>query len=194
MTIAGLDKYILLPPQLADLELLVGALRPQPETGALDAVIGMLGPIASPDLCNGLSVPIVIFDQLYSFDRESLIKAIPRPDKAGKEFDAAAAEVLDRILAATDNAGATDEHRAVNYLAVRYPAIYALAAECLQRDMSLTAIDTHPWGLSISRRIVEVVFTFTHRKNEFVEKYGARVDVNDEFPFLASKLAPYLEH
>ena len=29
----------------------------------------------------------------------------------------------------TDNAGATDEHRALNYLAVRYPAIYAKAAE-----------------------------------------------------------------
>jgi hypothetical protein len=25
----------------------------------------------------------------------------------------------------TDNAGATDEHRALNYLAMRYPAIYA---------------------------------------------------------------------
>jgi hypothetical protein len=39
--------------------------------------------------------------------------------------------------------------------------------------------------------IVEVVFTFTHRKNEFTEKYSARVDVNDEFPFLSSKMAPY---
>ena len=29
----------------------------------------------------------------------------------------------------TDNAGATDEHRALNYLAMRYPAIYAKAAE-----------------------------------------------------------------
>jgi hypothetical protein len=29
----------------------------------------------------------------------------------------------------TDNAGATDEDRAPNYLAVRYPAIYAKAAE-----------------------------------------------------------------
>ncbi len=29
----------------------------------------------------------------------------------------------------TDNAGATDEHRALNYLAMGYPAIYARAAE-----------------------------------------------------------------
>ena len=31
------------------------------------------------------------------------------------------AEVLDLILQTADNAGATDEHRALNYLAVRYP-------------------------------------------------------------------------
>jgi PatG C-terminal len=194
MTILGLEKYIVLPRQPSDLDLLVEALRPEPEAGALDVAIGVLGPIAPPDLCNGLSLPIVIFDQFYSFAREALIKTIPRPDKAGKEFDASAAEVLDRILAATDNAGVNDEHRAVNYLAVRYPGIYARAAECHHRDMSLTSMEMHPWGLSVSRRVVEVVFTFTHRKNEFVEKYCVRVDVNDEFPFLVSKMAAYFDH
>jgi hypothetical protein len=194
MTISGLEKYIVLPRQPSDLDLLVEALRPEPEAGALDVVIGVMGPIAPPDLCNGLSLPIIIFDQFYSFDRKSLIKEIPRPEKAGKEFDASAAEVLDRILAAADNAGANDEHRALNYLVVRYPGIYARAAECYHRDMSLTSMEVRPWGLSVSRKVVEVVFTFTQRKNEFVEKYSVRVDVNDEFPFLVSKMAAYFEH
>ncbi len=44
-------------------------------------MIGMRGPIAPPELCNGLMVPIVVFDQIYSFDRDALIKAIPRPEK-----------------------------------------------------------------------------------------------------------------
>jgi hypothetical protein len=101
---------------------------------------------------------------------------------------------LDRILGATDNSGATDEHRALNYLAVRYPGLYACAADCHGRDLALTAMEGRLWRLSSSRKIVEVVFTFTHRKNEFVEKYCARVDVNDEFPFLLSKMAPYYEH
>jgi PatG Domain len=118
MTIFGLEKYIVFPRQPSDLDLLIEALRHGPEAGALDVVIGVAGPIAPPDLCNGLSLPIVIFDQVYSFDRESLMKAIPRPENAGKEFDASAAEVLDRVLAAADNAGANDEHRALNYLAV----------------------------------------------------------------------------
>jgi hypothetical protein len=194
MTISGLEKYIVFPRQPSDLDLLVEALRPEPDEGALDLVIGVMGPLAPPDLCNGLLLPVVIFDQFYSFDRRSLLKAIPRPESAGKEFDASAAEVLDRILGATDNAGASDEDRAVNYLAVRYPGIYTRAAECHRRDMSVTSVETRPWELSASRRVMEVVFTFTQRKNEFVEKYIIRVDVNDEFPFLASKLAPYFDH
>jgi hypothetical protein len=194
MTISGLETYVVIPRQPSDLDLLVESLRPAPDLGALDAVIGMRGPVAPPDFCNGLSLPIVIFDQLYSFDRESLLKSIPSPKKAAPEFAAAAAEVLDRILAAIDNAGATDEHRALNYLAVRDPGIYALAAECFARDLALTAMEARPWPLSAARKIVEVLFTFTQRKNEFVEKYSARVDVNDEFPFVVTKMAPYFEH
>ncbi len=41
----------------------------------------MRGPIAPPEMCNGLMAPIVVFDQIYSFDRDALIKAIPMPDK-----------------------------------------------------------------------------------------------------------------
>ena len=72
----------------------------------IDVVIGMRGPIAPPEFCNGLMVPIVVFDQIYSFDRDALIKAIPRPEKTtAKQFEAAAGEVFDRILQMTDNAG-----------------------------------------------------------------------------------------
>jgi hypothetical protein len=82
-------------------------------------------------------VPIVAFDQLYSFDRESLIDAIPSPGgvakKEAERFRATAAERLDRVLQLADNAGATDEHRAVNYLAVRYPAIYRRPENTSQR-------------------------------------------------------------
>jgi hypothetical protein len=74
---------------------LVEAIRPQPSPMDIDVVIGMRGPIAPPELCNGLMVPIVVFDQVYSFDRDALIKAIPRPEKmTGKQFEAAAGKCL----------------------------------------------------------------------------------------------------
>ena len=41
----------------------------------------------------------------------------------------------------TADAGATDEHRALNYLAVRYPAIYARAAEAFAGNLGLTRLN-----------------------------------------------------
>ena len=153
MTVQGLETYILRPRDPRDLELLVEAIRPQPSPLDIDAVIGIRGPIASPELCNGLMVPIVIYDQLYSFDRDTLIKAIPRPQKTTeKQFESAAGEVFDRILQVTDNAEATDEHRALNYLAMRYPGIYAKAAEQFARDFSLSSVEVRPSPLSGARR------------------------------------------
>ena len=92
-----------------------------------------------------------------------------------------------------DNAGATDEDRALNYLAVRYPTVYGRAAEQFARDFSLTAVDVRPSSLSGVRNIVDVIFSYTNRNTDFTEKYFLRVDVTEEFPFLVTKLSPYYE-
>ena len=89
LTIEGLDTYILHPRDPADLDLLIEALRPTPRPTDVDVVVGVRGPIAPPEMCNGLMVPIVIFDQIYSFDVDTLMKSIPRPEKiTAKEFEA----------------------------------------------------------------------------------------------------------
>jgi hypothetical protein len=194
MTIEGLETYILAPRDPVDLSLLVEALRPTPQPWDLDCVIGVRGPIAQPEVCNGLMVPIVVFDQIYSFDRDSLIKAIPKPEKTtAKEFAPAAEELFDRIMQMTDNAGATDDNRALNYLAVRYPAIYANAAEAFARNASLTAVYVVGSPLSGTRKVVDVIFAYTNRNTDVAEKFFCRVDVTDEFPFLVTKLSPYYD-
>jgi cyclic patellamide precursor peptide PatG len=193
--IQGLETYILLPRNPADVDLLVVAIRPVPTPSDIDIVIGMRGPIAPPEMCNGLMVPIVAFDQIYSFNRDALMQAIPKPEKAEPEkFGPAANEVFDRILQLTDNAGATDEHRALNYLAVRYPAIYAKATEEFARDFSLTNVEVRTSPLSGTRRVVDVIFSYTNRNTDFTEKFSVRVDVTEEFPFLVTKLSPYYDH
>lgn len=194
LTIQSLDSYLLLPRDPGDVDRLVDAIRPEPDPLDIDVVIGLRGPIAPPELCNGLMVPIVVLDQVYSFDRTTLITAIPRQPKSDKQFDAVAAEVLDRILHMTDNAGATDEHRALNYLAMRYPGIYENSAEQFARDFALTGVDVHLSRLSGARKIVDVIFGFTNRKTDFTEKFCIRVDVTEEFPFLVTKLSPYYDH
>ena len=194
LTIQGLETYLLLPRDPADLDLLVEAIRDTPSPNDIDVVIGMRGPIAPPEMCNGLMVPIVAFDQIYSFDRDSLIKAIPKPEKiTAAQFRPVAEELFDRIMQMTDNSGNTDEHRALNYLAMRYPAIYAKAAEEFARDFSLTGVEVRPSPLSSTRNIVEVIFSYTDRKTDFTEKFCVRCDMTEEFPFLVTKLSPYYD-
>ena len=193
-TIQGLETYLLQPRDPADVDLLVDAVRPAPGPGDIDVVIGLRGPIAPPDMCNGLMVPIVVFDQIYSFDRESLIKAVPRPERmTPKQFAPAAEELFNRIIQIADNAGATDEHRVLNYLAMRYPGIYATAADQFARDFSLTGVEVRNSPLSSTRKLADVVFTFNNRNTDFTEKFYVRVDVSEEFPFLVNKISPYYD-
>jgi len=194
LTIQGLETYLLVPRDPADIDLLVEAIRPVPTPSDIDVVIGLRGPIAPPTMCNGLMVPIVAFDQIYSFDRDALIKAIPRPEKTtATQFGPAAEELFGRIIQLTDNAGATDEHRALNYLAMRYPAIYAKAAEGFGRDFSLSGVDVRPSPLSGTRKILDVIFGYTNRNTDFTEKSFVRVDVTEEFPFLVTRMSPYYD-
>jgi hypothetical protein len=193
-TVEGLDTYILQPRNPADYDLLVETLRPIPRPTDVDVAIGFRGPIAPPDLCNGLTVPIVVISQIYSFDVDSLLKSIPRPKQIPeKEFAKAAEELFMRIIQIADNAGSADEHRALNYLAVRYPVVYTKAVEEFARDSSLSAVEVRSSPLRGARKIVEVIFSYTNRSTDFTEKSFIRVDVTEEFPFLVTKLSPYYD-
>ena len=194
LTIEGLETYILQPRDPVDFELLVDVVRPAPRPTDVDVIIGVRGPIAPPELCNGLMVPIVVFDQIYSFDVDALIQSIPRPEQIpAEQFGPTAEELFMRIMQMADNAGATDEHRALNYLAVRYPAIYAMAAERHAQNASLTAVDVRPSRLSGVRKVVDVIFSYTHRNTDVTEKFFGRVDVTAEFPFLVTRMSPFYD-
>jgi hypothetical protein len=195
--VEGLETYLLSPRDPADFDLLVEAVRAAPDRGDVDVVIGERGPVAPPEACNGLTVPLVAFDQIYSFERDTFIESIPRPEgqnqKEAARFEAAARELFDRVMQLADNAGALDEHRALNYLAVRYPAIYAKTTEAFSRNASLTGVEVRPSRLSGQRKVLDVIFSFTSRETDVTEKYFARVDVTEKFPFLVTRLAEFYE-
>lgn len=195
--VEGIETYIVLPRDPMDLDLLMESVRAEPRRDDVDVVVGARGPIAPADACNGLMLPIVLFDQLYSFDRDSLIKEIPRPEAVAKnkeeQFRSSAGELFDRIMQIADNAGATDEHRALNYLTVRYPAIYATTASMHAANKSLTGVEVRPSRLAAVRRIVDVIFSYTHRDTDVTDQFFVRVDTTEMFPFLVTKLSPYYE-
>ena len=50
-----------------------------------------------------------------------------------------------------------------------------------------------PSRLSGTRRIVNVIFSFTNRNTDVTQKYFVRVDLTEEFPFLVTKMSPFFE-
>src|SRR6185437_11156704 len=103
------DSFFLTPREPADFDLLVEALRPEPSSLDIDVVIGVLGPVVPPAYCNGLQIPVIIFDQLYSFDQDSLLRSIPRQKEIDDvAFQNAASEFLDRVTMYANNDGTTD--------------------------------------------------------------------------------------
>ena len=194
LLVQGIETYIAVPRFPADYQVLVNAYRAEATPGDIDVVIGVRGPIAPPTMCNGLLVPIVGFDQIYWFTRDELLHACPKPPDADAEaFRRAAGETLERIMLRSDNAGGSDADRALNYLAVRCPQIYATAARAFTDNASFTSIDVRTSPLSGTRNILDVVFAFTNRATDVVSKHFVRVDVTEEFPFLVTPMSPYYD-
>ncbi len=194
LNIEGLDAYVLQPLDLDDLEYFINAFHPPHEPSDVNVVIGVKGSNCDPHLCGGLSLPIAIVTNIYSFDVDFLIKNIPKPQRQDeKKFRETSKEIFYRIIQLADNFGTMDVHRAVNYLAVRYSAIYAKSAEMFLDGNSLSAVEVVPSRLSLSRKIVDVIFTYVDRKSDVISKFFVRVDVTEEFPFLVTKLSPYFD-
>jgi hypothetical protein len=81
----------------------------------------------------------------------------------------------------------------LNYLSVRYPAIYAAVADAHGRNLSLTAVDVRPSTLAGVRNIVDVIFSFTNRATDVVEKQFLRVDTTEKFLFMVTPLRFYYD-
>lgn len=193
-TVEGQPVYALKLRDTADLDLLIDTLDPGVEGVDLDLVVGVRGPLTQLVTCGSVAVPFVVVDQIATFTREALVRRIPVPDgEEAESFRETAEAVVSRIIQMADNVGATDAHRAMNYLAVRYAPLFTLVAELEGRGFQLTAVDVGISRLSGARKIVAPIFTFQNRSSGFVEKYFVRVDVTAEFLMIANHLQPYFD-
>ena len=97
-------------------------------------------------------------------------------------------------MAAEWHHGDTDASKALAYLALRYPQIYASACTAIASNSSLTSVSVLPSNLSATRRIVDVVFAFTRPAHtDVVSKQFVRVDVTGKYPFLVTKMMPLFQ-
>jgi hypothetical protein len=197
--VLGLETFILVPRENHDVQLLLSTFADEHSSEKNDVLIGTKLGIAPEGMCGYLRLPIVVIDNIYSFLRKDFLDAIgPRaasePDESAKASAQAVAEVLDRVLQSTDNAGLSAGDRALNFLAIRYPALYQTVAARFNSNFSLAEISTKVSHLGPPREIVEVIFTFRQRQTGFFEQVSIHVDVTEEFPFVVRQITPYIEH
>ena len=190
-TTQQIDTFIVVPRDRDDIRELTDAFAP----GAADVIhVCVGGPATTPvsSACASSGLPLIAVDQLLSFTLDEFLDALSaESDGDGETHEQrdAMRELFVRITQRTDNHGIAAEHRALNYLALRYPAIYHTTAQAVADGKTLIGIDARP-APGAERRVVSVTLTFRSRRTQIVESFACLVDVTDEFPFLVRGLAP----
>jgi len=164
-------------------------------TQTVQVVIGSIGPPVAGTPCAGSGLPSVWMDHHLTFPLDQFVDAMAREGQQASEQEKVAdnrriaQDLFLRLTRRTDNRGLTDEHRALNYLATRYPPIYRFTADAYADNKVLAGIDFRR-APTTGRRVVAVRLIFRDRRNEAIERHQCLVDVHDRFPFLGSPLGP----
>jgi PatG C-terminal len=193
-SIQGIETYILQPRDPTDYQLLTDTIGAAPTPGDVHVIVGTLGPQAPPTLCNGLGLRVVRLEHVSLFDAPSVARTMSKPANLDEEeFRSLAEDTTRQVVQIAGNEGASDEHRALNYLAVRYPTAYSKVAEARASGFSLSAIEVRRSRLGATRMILSIILSFVGDETGVVEKYFVKVDVTEQFPFLVTPLAPYYD-
>lgn len=136
-----------------------------------------------------LALPHCEAQQLLSFTLDSFVTSVPRPDGLEADvFEASVRSVFNRVRQRAGNTGLADHNRALNFVALRYPAIYEVAARAGSRSFALSGIDSHATAAADGRRVTTIRLGFRSRTTDWVEQYSCRVDTTEVFPFVVSPL------
>ncbi len=195
LEIAGVATYLLQPRSPRELRDLIDAVPPEDEIEPrMTVVIGLLGPVAPSELC-GQALPMVLVNQVYHFKPDDLVAEIEGGSPPMTRISQEAIVGVLRALELKPNPGDTDAGRALNYVGLRYRAIYEKADELCTGSgagMYLSDVRTEPGEVQGNRRIVDVVFEFQGCATDEAIFYYCGVDVTGVFPFLKSALRLYV--
>ncbi len=191
-TVSGVPAYVLARPGWHLREDLLRAIAQARNPDSWSVIIGRRGPISTPGTCGGILAPMVACDQIYSFSLdawrtslESSLKAALQARKiAMKEFEQTTKELFERIVCSAENLGFANSHRALNYLVMQHPGLFLAAAERSGRQV-LDRIETREMQGIGTRHIIAVILTFLDLTTGVPERLFSRVDVSEEWPFVA---------
>lgn len=188
LVIQGVETYLVVPRVPSDYSKLVDAARAN-----VSALIGAIGPTAPPEACNGLTLPYLVFDVIYSFDTPSLIADMPLPQGADEgPFRAAAADLFKQVQTLISTG--TKMERALAFIALRDPVFYQIIWRALNEGAQLTSIDVKPAPVNNTQNLVDVIVCTTRRDNGMQSCFYTRVALASKFPYVVgSPWQPYLK-
>jgi hypothetical protein len=147
-------------------------------------------------------LPTVHADQVLAFTLQDFAAELPGDEKsandkpaaargtAGRaELEAVVRRLFLRLTRGAGNHGLADEHRARNYLALRYPAIDHAVRQAEAEGKVLAGVDARH-SHSTDRHVVAVRLTVRNPRTDITEHYQCLVDVTESFPFLITGLQP----
>jgi hypothetical protein len=146
------------------------------------------------------NLPTVWFNQIYHFNLDGFFQnlcAHLSPDESRGQAQPVleiCRDLFERIIYTANNAGHQSQFRALNYLAVRYPAIYGETSKIIrQQNLKLIGLEVHHSQLNFGRKVENVIFAFKDGQTQNRELYAVSVDVTGEFPFLVKPFSRYNE-
>lgn len=193
-TVGGLPAYVIVPTSVQQAPELLSAIEHMDDADHWCVLIGRRGALAPPATCAGIVAPIVACDQLYTFSMDEWIDSLQarvepalKAKKVAREgFSASARELFVQITRSTENIGATQAHRALNYFVMQHPGLFLAVSERAGAQR-LQKIETRLiLGLGI-REQVGVIATFVDVTTGVTDRLFTRIDVTEEWPFVADR-------
>ena len=152
------EAFTMLPRDETDLTQLVEMISPNNSEEIVHVVVGRSSPGPADSPCIAAGLPTVTPDQLLAFTVDEFTQAVPdvgatadqetageqelpatSRNEVGEQFQAVVREVFVRLTRRADNHGITDDHRAFNYVALRYPPIYHIVDQAYREGKRLVS-------------------------------------------------------
>ncbi|AQM69934.1 hypothetical protein Vca1114GL_03508 [Vibrio campbellii] len=205
------DTYVIEPHSVVELNEFIHFLKQSEQAGSsshtLCVIVGeQLGYTESGNE-EASVLPKVRCKHMFAFNADA--QAIEsKLGEAGLNTTTKAINDLLRLLNVKQNSGNSDLERAKNFLAFRYPDIYAVRASeaAIHLDTKLNAyqedkeqeflrsIDTRIAQSAPGHTLVDVIFHYQRSVSGRQFSYYATVDVSQLFPYLHSPLSDYIPH
>ena len=188
-TVNDMDAWQVEPRTLIELGNMVEAINPD-NKDKQQVVIGTQEPLAE----GGSDLPWVLCNRIFYFDIDAFSEeVVKRAGEVGATVDAKAVkDFYDQLQQFTKNPGDGDQNRAYNYLALNYVDLYIKKAEMDADNKPFAGMRTQPSAMTGGRNLIDVILTFNDRKYGAQESFYCTVDLTGQFPFLTTKLQPFL--